>query len=111
MRSGFRIVLSLDANKNMRLGEIQRVFNNFGLLEASYLFSNQTLSATFYKDHNQIDTVWVSPNIRLISVAITLINFDIRNYRAFIIDFLAIIILGDSFVPLSWVDMRRLIIY
>ena len=109
MRSRFRIVLSLDANKNIYSGKLQKAFFNLELLETSQLFFDQPLLAPFHKGSNQIGAIQVSPNIRLTLVAITPTNFRVGNYKVIIINFLANTILGKLFVSLCYIDIRRLI--
>ena len=43
------------------------------------------------------------------AASIALLNFGIGDYRAFAVDFSIEEILGDEFVPMSRVDMIRLI--
>ena len=57
MESGFKIVLSLDGNENMRCGRIAKALLNLGLSETSQLFSDEAVPATFHTGRNQLDTV------------------------------------------------------
>jgi len=50
------------------------------------------------------------PNLRQTVVAITPINFRVRDYRAFVIDFLVDIIRSNLCIPACYFDTRRLIL-
>lgn len=55
--------------------------------------------------------VQVSPNVKPSSVAITLINFIIRDHKEFIVYFVLSCILGHLFILMCKIYMRRLVTF
>ena len=93
----------------MRTGKLRRSFSKLGPIEMSQLFSSTLALATYFRGRYQIDTVWVTPNIIPSVASIVLLNFGVGNYRVFVIDFLTELILGNKFMLIYKVEMKRLI--
>ena len=62
--------MSLDGNKNMIDGRIQKLLSKLGLKESISNFTNTAPSPTFYEGSRQINAVWISPIVMLIVASI-----------------------------------------
>ena len=54
---GFGIILSIDANENMRGGKLQKLLEETGLIELSALFSNDPPLPSHIMGSTQIDAI------------------------------------------------------
>ena len=104
----FNIILSIDANENIRDRKLQQAFNSLGLIETTSLFSNEPLLAFHVIGSKQICGVWVSPNILPSTTLILPHYFDIGDHRYLVLDFPIELFLGDRFIPIYKSEVWRL---
>ena len=57
LQNSFSLIVSLDANKNMREGRLWRSFNEIRIITTSYLFTNKDSPTTLYNGRYQINTI------------------------------------------------------
>jgi len=79
------------------------------LIEASQLFNSGPPLATFAEGQHQIDGVWSSLRMHPRAASIVLFHLGVGDHRIFVVDFPKDLIMGEGFVPLCKLSMRRLV--
>ena len=94
----YSIITCADINENIYKGKLQWLFKSKGLIEISHLFSTETLWPLYITGSNQINSIWITANLRPSSISILPHYFYIEDYQYFVVDFLINYFIGDGFL-------------
>ena len=109
MQNSFKIILYIDSNKNRHSERLAKEFKELGLVKSTSRFTSDPSPNIFITERHQIDAVWSSLNMIPSTSSITLFHFSIGDHRIIIIDFPIEFMIGDEFVLMAKLSMRRLI--
>ena len=89
--------------------KIASKFKSLSLIKTMGLFASELSPRMHVKGRFQREHMRASPNIAPSASSVTPRHFGLLDYRAFIVEFLSNILLGDGFVSLMKLSMKRII--
>jgi hypothetical protein len=88
--AGERLVLCLDANKNIyraELGWQLMDLHGLGMMEVVGEFTGKQLGATFFRGSEPINAIWATSDLKVAHACIMPVEYGVGDHRLFVVDF------------------------
>ncbi len=98
-RAGERLILCLDANENIYLGELGRELtglHGLGMKEVVGDYTTRRLGATYFRGSAPIDAVWVTSNVAVVNACVMPVGYSVGDHRLFVVDFATALLVGTG---------------
>jgi hypothetical protein len=110
-KDGERLILCLDANKNIYRGELGwqlTKLNGLDMKEVVGEFNVRQLGATYFPGSEPIDGVWSTGNITVKNACVMPVGFGVGDHRLFVIDFATTTLVGSGTTTVVRLALCRL---
>ncbi len=110
-KDGERLILCLDANKNIYRGELGRQLtklNSLGMKEVVGEFTAQQLEAMYFRGSEPIDGVWTTGDITMTNACVMPVGFGVGDHQLFVIDFATTTLVGSGTTTVVCPALHRL---
>jgi hypothetical protein len=94
-----RLILCLDANENIYLGELGWELTDLhGLGMKEVVGDNTTwqLGATYFRGSAPIDTVWVTSDVAVVNACVMPVGYGVGDHCLFVVDFATALLVGTG---------------
>ena len=98
-RAGERLILCLDANKNIYLGKLGRELmdlHGLGMKEVMGEFTTRRLGATYFRGSTPIDAVWATSDVAVVNACVMPVGYGVGDHRLFVVDFVTALLVGTG---------------
>jgi hypothetical protein len=98
-RAGERLILCLDANRNIYLGKLGRELTDLhglGMKEVVGEFTPWRLGATYFRGSVPIDAVWATSNVAVVNACVMPVRYGVGDHCLFVMDFNTALLVGTS---------------
>jgi hypothetical protein len=88
--AGERLILCLDANKNIYLGKLGRELmdlHGLGMKEVMGEFTTRQLGTTYFRGSMPIDAVWATSDVAVVNACVMPVGYGVGDHRLFVMDF------------------------
>jgi hypothetical protein len=95
--AGERLILCLDANKNIYLGKLGwelTDLHGLGMKEVLGEFTTWRLGATYFRGSAPIDAVWATSNVAVVNACVIPVGYRVGGHRLFVVDFVTALLVG-----------------
>jgi hypothetical protein len=92
-----RLILCLDANKNIYLGEMGRELTDLhglGMKEVMGEFTTKQLGATYFRGSVPIDAVWATSDVAMVNTCVMPVGYGVGDHCLFVVDFAMALLVG-----------------
>jgi hypothetical protein len=96
-RAGERLILCLDANKNIYLGEMGwelTDLHGLGMKEVVGEFTTKRLGVTYFRGSAPIDAVWVTSDVAVVNACVMPVGYGVGDHCLFVVDFTTASLVG-----------------
>jgi hypothetical protein len=110
-KDGKRLILCLDANKNIYQGELGwqiTELNGLGMKEVVGEFTARWLGVTHFCGSEPIDEVWTTGDITVTNAYMMPVGFGVGDHQLFVIDFATTTLVGSGSTTVVRPALRRL---
>ncbi len=110
-KDGERLILCLDASKNIYRGELGRrltELNGLGMKKVVGEFTTRQLGATHFCGSEPIDGVWTTGDITVTNACVMPVGYGVVDHRLFVIDFATTTLVGSGSTTVVRPALRRL---
>ena len=107
---GKRLILCLDANKNIYQGELVRQLtelNSLGMKKVVGELTAQQLRATYFHGSKPIDRVWATGFITMTNTCVMPVGFGVGNHQLFVINFATTTSVGSCMTTVVCPTLHR----
>jgi hypothetical protein len=97
--AGERLILCLDANKNIYRGELGRELTDLhglGMKEVVGDYTTWQLGATYFRGSAPIDAVWVISNVAVVNACVMPVGYGVGDHCLFVVDFATALLVGTG---------------
>ncbi len=97
--AGERLILCLDANKNIYLGKLGRELTDLhglGMKEVVGEFTTRQLGATYFRGSAPIDAVWATSNVAVVNACVMPVGHGVGDHCLFVLDFVRALLVGTG---------------
>jgi hypothetical protein len=97
--AGEQLILCLDANKNIYLGELGwelMDLHGLGMKEVVGDYTTRQLGATYFRGSAPIDAVWVTSNVAVVNACVMPVGYGVGDDRLFDVDFATALLVGTG---------------
>jgi hypothetical protein len=96
-KEGKRLILCIDANRNIYWGELGRQLTDLdglGMKEVVGEFTAKQLKAMYFQGSEPIDGIWATGNLTVANACAMPVRFGVGDHQLFVIDFATITLVG-----------------
>ncbi len=96
-KEGKRLILCIDANKNIYRGELGQQstdLDGLGMKEVVGEFTAKQLGATYFQGSKPIDGIWATGNLTVANACMMPVGFGVGDHQLFVIDFATTMLVG-----------------
>jgi hypothetical protein len=97
--AGERLILCLDANKNIYLGKLGRELmdlHGLGMKEVVGEFTTRRIGATYFWGSTPIDAVWATSDVAVVNACVMPVGYGVGDHRLFVVDFVTASLVGTG---------------
>jgi hypothetical protein len=108
---GKRLVLCLDANKNIYKAELGRQLTDLHGLRMREVvgdFTGKRLGATFFRGSKSIDAIWATSDLEVAHACVMPVGYGVGDHRLFVVDFAMASMIGTCPPKIVRPALRRL---
>jgi hypothetical protein len=98
-KEGERLILCVDANKNIYCGELGQQLTDLdglGMKEVVGEFTVKQLGALYIRGSKPIDGIWATGNLTVTNACVMPVGFGVGNHQLFVIDFATTMLVGSG---------------
>ncbi len=95
--AGDRLIVCLDANKNIYTQALGKMFTNpegLGMVEAVGKYTRKKIGPTYFRGQLPIDGIWTTPDVTIANACVMPAGYSIGDHRLFIIDVHTLLLVG-----------------
>ncbi len=96
---GERLILCLDANKNIYLGKLGwelMDLHGLGMKEVMGEFTTRRLGATCFRGSAPIDAVWATSDMAVVNACVMPVGYGVGDHHLFVVDFVTALLVGTG---------------
>jgi hypothetical protein len=96
-QAGEHLILCLDANKNIYLGEMGQELTDLhglGMKEVMGEFTTKQLGATYFRGSVPIDAVWATSDVAVVNACVMPVGYGVGDHCLFVVDFATASLVG-----------------
>jgi hypothetical protein len=97
--AGERLILCLDANKNIYLGKLGwelTDLHGLGMKEVVGEFTTRRLGATYFRGSAPIDAVWATSDMAVVNVCVMPVGYGVGDHCLFVVDSITALLAGTG---------------
>jgi hypothetical protein len=98
-RVGERLILCLDANKNIYLGKLGQELTDLhglGMKEVVGEFTTWRLGAMYFRGSAPIDAVWATSKVAVVNACVMPVVYGVGDHCLFVMDFVTALLVGTG---------------
>ncbi len=111
-QAGERLILCLDANENIYLGEMGwklTDLHGLGMKEVVGEFTTKRLGAMYFQGSAPINAVWATSNVAMVNACVMPVGYGVGDHRLFVVDFAtALLVRAGCLQQIIWPALRHL---